>query len=150
VAEDYATLLVDLAEAAGGGVTDPGITVTDCADHEDNRILELGLESEAVLIPAGLAAELASHVEAVREGTGDEGLLFPGANGNLAERRQFLGTWHRAASAAGWPMHTPTRAVWHPHDFRHVAACWMPCRTDAGPRQRRVHPVPLRRRPQRR
>lgn len=22
-------------------------------------------------------------------------------------------------------MHSPTRALWHPHDLRHVAACWM-------------------------
>lgn len=22
-------------------------------------------------------------------------------------------------------MHHPTRSLWHPHDLRHVAACWM-------------------------
>lgn len=50
VAEEYVDLLVELAEAAGGGVVEPSTTVTDCPDHEDNRILELALASQALLI----------------------------------------------------------------------------------------------------
>lgn len=49
-AQNYAELLVEMAEAVDGGVADPVTTVTDCADHEDNRILELAMESEAMLI----------------------------------------------------------------------------------------------------
>jgi integrase len=26
---------------------------------------------------------------------------------------------------ADWPMRSPTSAAWHPHDLRHVAACWL-------------------------
>lgn len=77
------------------------------------------------IFPASLAAELADHVGRVRHDHGEEGLLFPAGDGGLAERRQFLRLWHRAAADAGLPMWTPTRAVWHPHDLRHVAACWM-------------------------
>lgn len=77
------------------------------------------------IFPTSLAAELAERVERVRHDHGEEGLLFPGCDGQPAERRQFLRLWHRAAAHAGMPMHTPTRALWHPHDLRHVAACWM-------------------------
>lgn len=48
--EEYVELLVDLAESSGGGVVVPGETITDCADHEDNRILECAAASGAVLI----------------------------------------------------------------------------------------------------
>jgi hypothetical protein len=34
-------VLVEIAEASGGGITDPPQTVGDCPDWEDNRILDL-------------------------------------------------------------------------------------------------------------
>lgn len=77
------------------------------------------------IFPASLTDVLAAHVEQVRRRSGDDGLLFAMPDGSLAERRYFLRRWLRAASLAGWTMHTPTRAQWHPHDLRHVAACWM-------------------------
>lgn len=49
-AEEYAALLVEIAEASGGGVAEPATRVTDCVDHEDNRILELAIEIGADLI----------------------------------------------------------------------------------------------------
>ena len=77
------------------------------------------------IFPASLAGDLADHVERVRVEGGERTLLFPGASQAMAERRQFLRLWHRAAARAGWPMLSTTRALWHPHDLRHVAACWM-------------------------
>ncbi len=49
-AEDYVALLVEIAEASGGDVVVPGETVTDCLDHEDNRILECAAASGSMLI----------------------------------------------------------------------------------------------------
>lgn len=49
-AEDYAALLVEIAEASGGDVVAPGVSVSDCRDFEDNRILELALAANASLI----------------------------------------------------------------------------------------------------
>lgn len=49
-AEEYIELLVEMAEASGGGVVEPDETVTDCSDHEDNRILECAAASGSVLI----------------------------------------------------------------------------------------------------
>ena len=49
-AEDYVALLLEVAEASGGGVAEPADVVTDCADHEDNRILECAAASGSVLI----------------------------------------------------------------------------------------------------
>lgn len=49
-AEEYIELLVEIAEASGGAVVEPGATVTDCPDHEDNRILECAAASGSVLI----------------------------------------------------------------------------------------------------
>jgi predicted nucleic acid-binding protein len=49
-AEEYIELLVEIAEASGGGVVEPGDTVTDCPDHEDNRILECAAASGSFLI----------------------------------------------------------------------------------------------------
>lgn len=46
----YVTVLADIARAGGGGIVEPHITVTDCNDHEDNRILECAAASGAVLI----------------------------------------------------------------------------------------------------
>lgn len=48
--EDYLAVLVQIADASGGDVVMPGDTVTDCPDFEDNRILELALAAQAVLI----------------------------------------------------------------------------------------------------
>jgi predicted nucleic acid-binding protein len=50
VAEEYVNVLWDIAEASGGGVTEPRERVSDCSDFEDNRILELALECNADLI----------------------------------------------------------------------------------------------------
>ena len=49
-AEQYVELLVEIAEASGGGLIEPGETVTDCPDHEDNRILECAAASGSLLI----------------------------------------------------------------------------------------------------
>lgn len=49
-AESYVALLVEIAEASDGGACSPEVTVADCADHEDNRILECAVESGSVLI----------------------------------------------------------------------------------------------------
>ena len=49
-AEEYVALLVEIAEASGGAVVEPGETVSDCADHEDNRILECAAASGSMLI----------------------------------------------------------------------------------------------------
>ena len=49
-AEEYAALLVEIADASAGGVVAPTVRVTDCADFEDNRILELAAEVGADVI----------------------------------------------------------------------------------------------------
>ena len=49
-AEGYVALLLDIAEASGGGMVEPAVTVTDCEDFEDNRILECALACGALLI----------------------------------------------------------------------------------------------------
>lgn len=49
-AEAYASVLVEIAEASGGDVIEPGVRVSDCSDYEDNRILELALASGSVLV----------------------------------------------------------------------------------------------------
>jgi predicted nucleic acid-binding protein len=48
--EEYLDVLVEIAEASGGDVVEPSRRVNDCVDFEDNRILELALESDAALI----------------------------------------------------------------------------------------------------
>lgn len=50
MAKEYVELLVEIADASGGGAIEPAGRVTDCADHEDNRILELALAADADLI----------------------------------------------------------------------------------------------------
>jgi integrase len=77
------------------------------------------------IFPASLADDLRSHVEEIIATRGQDGLLFPGRSGYLADRNTFRRIWARAAIAADWPMKSPTAARWHPHDLRHVAACWM-------------------------
>lgn len=49
-AEDYAELLVEVAEASGGGVVEPQERVTDCPDFEDNRIFECASASDSALV----------------------------------------------------------------------------------------------------
>lgn len=75
--------------------------------------------------PASLFESLEAWSRQVERKRGPEGLLFPGPDGGFANRRAFQRTWARAARDAGWPMKRKTVAVWHPHDLRHVAACWM-------------------------
>lgn len=49
-AQRYVEVLDAIRAASGGDVIVPAVTVTDCADHEDNRILECALASGAGLI----------------------------------------------------------------------------------------------------
>lgn len=48
--KEYAEILVEVADASGGGVVEPEDRVTDCADFEDNRILECAAASDSALI----------------------------------------------------------------------------------------------------
>jgi integrase len=82
-------------------------------------------QKRTATFPASLTADPSGHVEAVRRHAGDDALLFALSDGRLAERRQFLRLWLRAAKRAGWNMRSAQSAQWHPHDLRHVAACWM-------------------------
>ncbi len=75
--------------------------------------------------PASLAEPLREWAEQTELIRGHEGLLFPGNDGGFANRRTFQRIWARAARDAEWPMKRTTAAVWHPHDLRHVAACWL-------------------------
>ena len=49
-AEEYVRVLVEIGEAAGGGLVGPAEVITDCPDHEDNRILECAAASNATFI----------------------------------------------------------------------------------------------------
>jgi predicted nucleic acid-binding protein len=49
-AQRYVEVLGAISAASGGDVVDPRVTVADCPDHEDNRILECALAAAAVLI----------------------------------------------------------------------------------------------------
>lgn len=49
-AEEYATVLAEIAEESGGGVLEPPRTVHDCGDHDDNLILDLAAEVGALII----------------------------------------------------------------------------------------------------
>jgi predicted nucleic acid-binding protein len=49
-AEQYVEVIAEIAEASGGAVVAPGVTVSDCPDYEDNRILECAAASGSVLI----------------------------------------------------------------------------------------------------
>lgn len=75
--------------------------------------------------PASLVEPLRDWADQVERARGREGLLFPGTDGGFANRRAFQRIWARAARDAGWSMKRTTAAVWHPHDLRHVAACWL-------------------------
>lgn len=77
------------------------------------------------MFPASLSSDLAEYVERAHRERGNTSLLFPASDGGPMERRRFQRIWVRAAKAVGWPLNTPDSAQWHPHDLRHVAACWM-------------------------
>jgi integrase len=77
------------------------------------------------VFPASLVDDLRAWCEHVTTARGPEGLLFAGGSGGYANRRTFQRIWARAARDAGWPMRSSTSALWHPHDLRHVAACWL-------------------------
>jgi len=84
-AEEYAALLLEIADASGGGVAQPAVTVSDATDFEDNRVLELALAADADLIvsedtdltslspwrgiPILRPREFASRVDAARRAT---------------------------------------------------------------------------------
>jgi predicted nucleic acid-binding protein len=48
--DEYLAVLAEIAEASGGGITDPPQVVGDCPDWEDNRILDLALAVGAFLV----------------------------------------------------------------------------------------------------
>jgi predicted nucleic acid-binding protein len=49
-AEEFASVMVQVAIHSGGDVVDPPTTVADCADFEDNRALDLVAEVGALLV----------------------------------------------------------------------------------------------------
>lgn len=49
-AEDYVAVLAEIAAASGGGLVEPGLTVSDCPDDEGNRLVECAAASGSVLI----------------------------------------------------------------------------------------------------
>jgi predicted nucleic acid-binding protein len=49
-ADDYGEILIEMADASGGGLLTPPRTVHDCPDHEDNLVLDLAAEVGALLI----------------------------------------------------------------------------------------------------
>ena len=83
VAGEYVAILVEIADASGGDVVEPAVRVTDCPDHEDDRILECALAANADLIvsadlllmspwrgiPVVGPPEFASRVDAARRAT---------------------------------------------------------------------------------
>ncbi len=48
--EEYLSVLVQVSDHSGGVVVDPPATVSDCADWEDNRVLDLVAEVGALLV----------------------------------------------------------------------------------------------------
>jgi predicted nucleic acid-binding protein len=48
--DEYLQVLGEIADASGGGITDPPQVVDDCPDWEDNRILDLAAAVGAFLI----------------------------------------------------------------------------------------------------
>lgn len=49
-AEEYVSLLVEIAQASGGSVIEPNVRISDSEDYEDNRILECAVHADAMLI----------------------------------------------------------------------------------------------------
>lgn len=52
-ADDYREILIEMADASGGGGLAPGRTVHDCPDHEDNLVLDLAAEVGALFVVSG-------------------------------------------------------------------------------------------------
>lgn len=48
--ELYLGVLAEVCDHSGGDIIEPPITVHDCRDHEDNRILDLAAEVGALLV----------------------------------------------------------------------------------------------------
>lgn len=48
--ERYVATLAEIAESSNGGVVEPPRLVHDCADHEDNLVLDLAAEAGALLV----------------------------------------------------------------------------------------------------
>jgi predicted nucleic acid-binding protein len=46
----YQEILIEMADASGGGMLEPPRTVHDCPDHEDNLVLDLAADVGALLI----------------------------------------------------------------------------------------------------
>lgn len=49
-ADAYQEILIEMADASGGGLLDPPRTVHECSDHEYNLILDLAVEVGALLV----------------------------------------------------------------------------------------------------
>lgn len=47
--DDYLTVVAEIAEASGGGITDPPQVVGDCPDWDDNRVLDLAWPWQSAL-----------------------------------------------------------------------------------------------------
>lgn len=82
-------------------------------------------QRHATTFPASLADPLRELCDRVERHSGNDALLFPSTNGGYTNRRTFQRTLPRAAREAGWPMKRDTSSIWHVHDLRHVAACWL-------------------------
>lgn len=82
-------------------------------------------QRRATTFPGSLADPLRELCDRVERQSGNDALLFPSATGGYANRRTFQRTFARAALEAGWPMKRNTSSIWHVHDLRHVAACWL-------------------------
>lgn len=48
--EEYVAVLREIAETSGGGVLKPPRAVHDCADHEDNLVLDLAADVGALIV----------------------------------------------------------------------------------------------------
>jgi hypothetical protein len=100
---EYPRALAEVAEASGGGITDPPQTVGDCPDWEGNRILDLASAVGALLIvsaDADLASmspwrgrpiieppQFASMINASRPGRADGAGERPGCRRRRPARR---------------------------------------------------------------
>ena len=63
--DEYLRCSAEMAEASGGGITDPPQVVGDCPDWEDNRVLDLAAAVGAFLIVSA-DADLTTHVAVAR------------------------------------------------------------------------------------
>jgi hypothetical protein len=117
--DDYLRAAAEMADASGGGITDPPQTVGDCPDWEDNRILDLAAAVGAFLIVSA-DADLTSmspwrgrpimtigilRLVLVRAGVRTE-------IGTRAFRRKLSGPHHRVhgiGRGSAWNPHSLTR-----------------------------------------